>query len=383
MEEDLKKIGKNFDVIEDNIEKAKNNIEIFLEDLPKLILDPVLNEHIDTLRLRFYQMVQTNNSLIDTFLQRLRETEDKLAKMEASYGDLFLKHQKEQQTIANFEEEVTQLVAQTDEQSKYCTELGATAFSLLWTTSKYPQNLNCWLTDRQDKVAKAISIANTTFSSYIETFSPNYPPLKNDITEFAMSVLGFIANLTSIGEGRQFLLKLSDGRDLINQLIQAIPSLVGEIGQSVVQLILLILYNVSLNREGLAYLLELKVYENVVKFFDDCFPQEVREKALRILQSLTYELLNYRVLESLVKSLPMGKLSDLAAGTDNLAVIAQSIVININNSRAAGDTCSYVSSSDRTTVTILYYEVYVDVRVEENKIFEKAGGILYGTGTAG
>lgn len=67
--------------------------------------------------------------------------------MEASYGDLFLKHQKEQQTIAQFEEEVTQLVAQTDEQSKYCTELGATAFSLLWTTSKYPQNLNCWLTD--------------------------------------------------------------------------------------------------------------------------------------------------------------------------------------------------------------------------------------------
>ncbi|CAG5075586.1 Protein of unknown function [Cotesia congregata] len=36
--------------------------------------------------------------------------------------------------------------------------------------------------------------------------------------------------------------------------------------------------------------------------------------------------------------------------------------------------------SDRTNITILFYNVYVDVRGEENQIFKKAEGILYGTG---
>lgn len=71
--------------------------------------------------------------------------------------------------------------------------------------------------------------------SFIDTFSPNLPPLKNDTTEFVMSLLGTIANLTSNGFGRQFLLSFEDGKEFIKQLIKVLGSLAGETGESLAQ----------------------------------------------------------------------------------------------------------------------------------------------------
>lgn len=75
----------------------------------------------------------------------------------------------------------------------------------------------------QAKVGEFISIANTTIVSFIDEFSTNFPDMQNDEGQFVMAILGTVTNISSTPIGRQYLISHLHGKDLVAQLVKAMP----------------------------------------------------------------------------------------------------------------------------------------------------------------
>ncbi|XP_015179837.1 PREDICTED: heat shock factor 2-binding protein-like [Polistes dominula] len=212
--------------------------------------------------------------------------------------------------------ETQSLKIQILNQSTFCASLGAVLGNLAWRASRFPEIVDIWLSGLQNKVREFLSIVSGSFVAFISTYETGIPPTNNVEYQFVLGLLGIVTNISSIPKGREFLITNQNGKDLVEKIIKFMPNFfpVASGTHSLIRLMLMILYNVSMNNTGLSYLFEFRVAEvlsNCLK--EDTISEELQLLCLRILQSITYDLKDPKYIEDLTTSISIKNIKSIVA----------------------------------------------------------------------
>lgn len=163
--------------------------------------------------------------------KRKYETTETLLKTEKEL------HHKAKRRVTGLEE---QLSVEVD----YCARLGASACSLLWCSSKE---------------GLTTSLHTTSMKKFVETFEQTITNFvgaslsdKCDEVTFVQALCGVFTNISASSEGRDYLIE--NGKPLIHSLIDLLESM----KSNILKLVLMFLYNISVQRDGQSLLLSVK-----------------------------------------------------------------------------------------------------------------------------
>ncbi|XP_012055043.1 PREDICTED: heat shock factor 2-binding protein-like [Atta cephalotes] len=233
-------------------------------------------------------------------------------------------------------EEVERLKDQILSQSTYCTSLGAVLGNLTWRASRFPQIVDTWLSNFQSKIGEFLSIVNGTFGAFVNTYRSAFPPTSNVEYQFVMGLLGIVTNISASPEGREFLITNSSGTEFVQKLIKLTPELPSASGTiSLKRLMLMILYNVSMNKTGLQYLLESRVEDTLSHCLDDeASSEEMQLLCLRVLQSVTYDLDKPKYIHNLITAIPIEKIEIMtSAKRSDISNAAKQVIKYLRHSQ--------------------------------------------------
>ncbi|XP_024874517.1 heat shock factor 2-binding protein-like [Temnothorax curvispinosus] len=233
-------------------------------------------------------------------------------------------------------EEIERLKDQILSQSTYCTSLGAVLGNLTWRASRFPQIVDAWLSNFQNKIGEFLSIVNGTFDAFVNTYRSAFPPTSNVEYQFVMGLLGVVTNISASPEGREFLITNSSGTEFVQKLIKLTPELPSAPGTvSLKRLILMILYNVSMNKTGLQYLLESRVGDALSHCLgDEASSEEMQLLCLRVLQSVTYDLEEPKYVHDLTTIIPFERIETMmSAKRSDISGAAEQVIKHLRHSQ--------------------------------------------------
>jgi len=227
---------------------------------------------------------------------------------------------------------------------------------------------------------------NGTFGAFVNTYRSAFPPTSNVEYQFVMGLLGIVTNISASPEGREFLITNSSGMEFVQKLIKLTPELpsapgtvslkryshilknyfiayfqscfrlsylsprfpytpiflhfIGENKTSIIsqdrncRLMLMILYNVSMNKTGLQYLLESRVEDTLSHCLDDeASSEEMQLLCLRVLQSVTYDLDKPKYIHNLITTIPIERIEIMAsAKRSDISNAAKQVIKHLRHS---------------------------------------------------
>ncbi|KAK3931728.1 Heat shock factor 2-binding protein [Frankliniella fusca] len=229
--------------------------------------------------------------------------------------------------LTSAQADATCLRSQLTNQSVFCASLGSVLGNLLWKASRVPPVVDLLLSG--NKATDFICIVSGTLESFLETFNTEMPNQSSDESQFIMAMGGIVTNMAAAPAGRQFLVSDPNGRDLIQQIVRVLPVIPTPSGNCLKRLLLMALYNVSINQAGLNLLQDdgggaiFSVAKNCLKPES---PNELKVMALRLLHSLTCEIKS----PALIAQVPKHLISDLASSDDpQIQSLAQDVNENL------------------------------------------------------
>ncbi|KAM5154026.1 heat shock factor 2-binding protein isoform 1-T3 [Callospermophilus lateralis] len=138
------------------------------------------------------------------------------------------------------------------QQAEYCTEMGAAACTLLWGVSSSEEVVKAILGG--DKALKFFRITGQTMESFVKSLDGDVKELDSDENQFVFALAGIVTNVAAIACGREFLVNSS--RVLLDTMLQLLGDLKPGQCTKLKVLMLMSLYNVSINLKGLKYISE-------------------------------------------------------------------------------------------------------------------------------
>ncbi|XP_075909217.1 heat shock factor 2-binding protein isoform X3 [Petromyzon marinus] len=240
--------------------------------LPKVVHGDILHA---TTKLRHLEMVLEDR---DKEVEKLRlDCEHLRAKLDIALGDC----QKEKEDKLKARRQLSDAQRQLEQQADFCTSLGAVVCTLLWRVSR-----------SECKVKEFFTLASQTVESYVKSMPGDFKTedAGGDESQFVLAMAGIVTNIAATACGREYLMSMPGGKTILDVFLQILMEL--STGQCIKfkTLILMTLYNVSINTSGLLYLAEK---QGMVKLL--CWllegeqDAELRCHALRLIQSLLLE----------------------------------------------------------------------------------------------
>ncbi|XP_015120867.1 heat shock factor 2-binding protein isoform X2 [Diachasma alloeum] len=323
--------------------KTQKKLAIYINDMPELLID---NGQFEKLKLGIDEMRDKAYSVIGPLVEAKNASEKRIKQLETSCGELVYHFETEQKKVENLEQQLRHLANESAGQVTFCTHLGAVLGNLIWKSSRSSPQVDLWLNENRQNLKDLLSITNTALESFIQTFEGKFPDMKEEQYQFMMSLMGTVTNISSNSTGRQFLISHEqNGKELIKLIVLSIPGLPLISGDPLKRLMLMILYNVSLNCSGLSYLISLKVHELVTYCLDQS--PEIQLNSLRIIQSITYDLKDSGIFDRLLQFLPVIKIQQLIISSDErISEAASGILSNMKKFYATADTISTMSSDN-------------------------------------
>ncbi|KAM8977787.1 heat shock factor 2-binding protein [Pelodytes ibericus] len=198
--------------------------------------------------------------------------------------------------------QLSSLQEQSQQQVEFCSQMGSALCTLLWGVSDKEDAVRSILGG--GKVSVFFRLASQTLSSYVESLGEGSAQDEDsEENQFVLGLAGTITNIAAVSCGREFL--ATSCKDLLETYI----CLLGEIRAGTCcrlrVLILMSLYNVSINSTGLSWMSHsLRLISQFQRLLSD--PERgVCLHALRLLQSLLVESdILIRFHEEIHKSLP-------------------------------------------------------------------------------
>ncbi|XP_058433279.1 heat shock factor 2-binding protein isoform X3 [Marmota monax] len=138
------------------------------------------------------------------------------------------------------------------QQAEYCTEMGAATCTLLWGVSSSEEVVKAILGG--DKALKFFRITGQTMESFVKSLDGDVKELDSDENQFVFALAGIVTNVAAIACGREFLVNSS--RVLLDTMLQLLGDLKPGQCTKLKVLMLMSLYNVSINLKGLKYISE-------------------------------------------------------------------------------------------------------------------------------
>ncbi|XP_034253277.1 heat shock factor 2-binding protein-like [Thrips palmi] len=292
-------VGGNLAGLLQDLNGAPECLALFQPDIARLETEAkTLTRNLEDLLTARASQLKTIADMAD----RCNELEELRSKV------LALQHEKEKACaqLDIIQGDNVRLRSQLTHQSTFCASLGSVLGTLVWKASRVPPVVDLLLSG--NKAADFLCIVSGTLESFLETFNTEMPGPSADESQFIMAMGGIVTNMAAAPAGRQFLVSDPNGRELILQIIRILPVIPTPSGNCLKRLLLMALYNVSINQAGLSLLHEdgegaiFSVASNCLK------PEstsELRIMALRLLQSLTCDISNPSLLSQVPKQLIM------------------------------------------------------------------------------
>ncbi|XP_025719341.1 heat shock factor 2-binding protein [Callorhinus ursinus] len=215
-------------------------------------------------------------------LEQLRmDCEHFKARLETMQADC-MREKKEKLALRQQLNEAKQQLLQ---QAEYCTEMGAAACTLLWGVSSSEDVVKAILGG--DKALKFFNITGQTMESFVKSLDGDVKELDSDENQFVFALAGIVTNVAAIARGREFLVNSS--RVLLDTILQLLGDLKPGQCTKLKVLLLMSLYNVSINLKGLKYISGSPGFIPLLWWLLNDPDAEVCLHALRLVQSVVLE----------------------------------------------------------------------------------------------
>ncbi|XP_036601853.1 heat shock factor 2-binding protein isoform X2 [Trichosurus vulpecula] len=142
--------------------------------------------------------------------------------------------------------------------------------------------------EKKGKALKFFNITGQTMESFVKSLDSNIKQeLDSDENQFVFALAGIITNVAAIACGREFLVNSS--RVLLDTIMQLLEDLKPGQCTKLKVLMLMTLYNVSINLKGLKYISESPGFIPLLSWLLKDPDTEVRLHVLRLIQSVVLE----------------------------------------------------------------------------------------------
>ncbi|XP_033324170.1 heat shock factor 2-binding protein [Megalopta genalis] len=324
--------------VKDTLTTVQNSVHNFIKDVPRALFDSGLDFDIEKLTISDSENIELRSLPQPLTEQTVKQNEEKTEIINLELECERLRTQLHQQLEANkiIQREIEYMKEQLFNQSAYCTSLGAVLGNLTWRASRFPEIVDVWLSAFQHKIGELLSITDGSFEAFMKTYRTAFPPTSNDEYQFIISLLGIVTNISASPEGREFLITNSNGKDFIKKIVTLMPTLpISQGTHSIKRLMLMTLYNVSMNETGLLHLFDSRIGDALNYYLrNDSLPDEVQLLCLRVLHSITYDLTDPKYIQDLITSLSIDKIEDIAAASKNeMSSFAKQVIKNLRNSQ--------------------------------------------------
>ncbi|XP_035139196.1 heat shock factor 2-binding protein isoform X5 [Callithrix jacchus] len=226
-----------------DLERLTTEVMQIRDFLPRILNGEVL-ESFQKLKI-----VEKNLERKEQELEQLKmDCEHFKARLETVQADS-VREKKERLALRHQLNEAKQQLLQ---QAEYCTEMGAAACTLLWGVSSSEEVVKAILGG--DKALKFFSITGQTMESFVKSLDGDVKELNSDENQFVFALAGIVTNVAAIACGREFLVNSS--RVLLDTILQLLGDLKPGQCTKLKVLMLMSLYNVSINLKGLKYISE-------------------------------------------------------------------------------------------------------------------------------
>ncbi|XP_017758739.1 PREDICTED: heat shock factor 2-binding protein-like [Eufriesea mexicana] len=322
----------------ETLNTAEKSIHRFIKDIPQALIDSGLDIDLEKLNIEDGQKIQDFTcSYQKSFTDQInKEENEKISALEVECENLRRELQQKEDKNKKAQEEIESLKEQIVNQSTYCATLGAVLGNLTWRASRLPEIVDVWLSGFQHMIGEFLSITDGSFVAFINTYRSALPPTCNIEYQFIIGLLGIVTNISATPEGREFLITDTNGKAFVQKMVKLMPTLPFSQGSlSLKRLMLMIFYNVSMNKTGLQHLFESRVGD-VLNYYlkNNSLPDETQFLCLRVLQSLTYDLTNPKYIQDLITTLPISKIEDIATSSENeMGTVAKQVIKQLRESQ--------------------------------------------------
>nr|XP_058957007.1 heat shock factor 2-binding protein-like [Pocillopora verrucosa] len=178
---------------------------------------------------------------------------------------------------------------QMNDQSDYCSCMGAAVCTLLWRVSRQQESVTSLLGG--NKAEEFLQITSRTIESYFDSCAGGEEAKENsEEFQFVLALVGIITNMAAAAQGREFLVTKDSGRVLIDTFMKVLGGSSAGKNVKMRNLILMALYNVSINMSGLQYITKKRgILGNLMQTIRGESDSELSLNAARLLQSIVME----------------------------------------------------------------------------------------------
>ncbi|XP_036705823.1 heat shock factor 2-binding protein isoform X1 [Balaenoptera musculus] len=298
-----------------DLERLTTEVMQIRDFLPRILNGEVL-ESFQRLKI-----VEKNLERKEQELEQLRmDCEHFKARLESVQEDS-VSEKKEKLALRQQLNEAKQQLLQ---QAEYCTEMGAAACTILWGVSSSEEVVKAILGG--DKALKFFNITGQTMESFVKSLDGDVKELDSDENQFVFALAGIVTNVAAIASGREFLVNSS--RVLLDTILQLLGDLKPGQCTKLKVLMLMSLYNVSINLKGLKYISESPGFIPLLWWLLSDPDTEVCLHVLRLVQSVVLEPEVFsRLASEFRSSLPLQRILAMAKSRNpHLQAVAQELL---------------------------------------------------------
>ncbi|XP_074785494.1 heat shock factor 2-binding protein [Athene noctua] len=261
-----------------DLERLTTEVMQLRDFLPKIVNGDILGtfQKLDA--------IESNMEKKEEEIEQLKmDCEHFRARLETAQTDCM----REKKEKLDLRQQLNEAKQQLLQQAEYCTEMGAAVCTLLWGVSSNEEAVKTILGG--SKAVKFFTITAQTMESFVKSLSEDMKQqdLDSDENQFVLALAGIVTNVAALACGREFL--VSSSRELLDTMMHLLGSMKPGLCTKFKVLMLMSLYNVSINLKGLKYISESPGFIPLLWWLLNDPDTEVCLHALRLLQSVILE----------------------------------------------------------------------------------------------
>ncbi|XP_009281291.2 PREDICTED: heat shock factor 2-binding protein [Aptenodytes forsteri] len=261
-----------------DLERLTTEVMQLRDFLPKIVNGDILGtfQKLDA--------IESNMEKKEEEIDQLKmDCEHFRARLETAQADCM----REKKEKLDLRQQLNEAKQQLLQQAEYCTEMGAAVCTLLWGVSSSEEAVKTILGG--SKAVKFFTITAQTMESFVKSLSEDMKQqdLDSDENQFVLALAGIVTNVAALACGREFL--VSSSRELLDTMMHLLGDMKPGLCTKFKVLMLMSLYNVSINLKGLKYISESPGFIPLLWWLLNDPDTEVCLHALRLLQSVILE----------------------------------------------------------------------------------------------
>ncbi|XP_031556716.1 heat shock factor 2-binding protein-like isoform X2 [Actinia tenebrosa] len=274
----------------DDFKRLTSEVKDIKEVIPKILTSDLLDSYSKLeASQEELQQVHSENHKLRTELDYLQqEHQRQIGEAEKRYNNLIGDYDRGREEKFDLKCQLADVNQQLIDQSDYCASLGASVCTLLWRVSRQQQSVSTLLEGA--KAEEFLHLTRKTIISYFATWGEDDPQEKSEELEFVLALCGIITNIAAAPCGREFFTRKEIGQVLVDCLVTTLEKTSVQHNVKIRSLMLMALYNISINFRGLQYLISKpSLLPLMLRLIQEESDSEIKLNAARLLQSIVME----------------------------------------------------------------------------------------------